>query len=141
MYDWPIVSEKTINRFWGKVQILRDDDCWEWQAGFYSGSHYGAFNFRGQNTNAHRAAWIFTHGEIENKDIFVLHKCDNRKCVNPNHLFLGTQQDNMVDMTQKHRHPTLFRSGESHPGAILTTEQVSKIRRMYIPYKVSQYLL
>lgn len=78
--------------FWTKVQ--RGDDCWPYGAG----AGYG--KFRGMP--AHRAAWILTNGRVP-PGLFVLHHCDNPPCVRPDHLFLGTQTDNMRDASQKGR--------------------------------------
>ena len=77
--------------------------CWLWSAAG-GGQHYGLFHFRGKTIGAHRASWIFHKGEIPN-GLYVLHKCDTRPCVNPDHLFLGTPKDNMQDCVKKGRHP------------------------------------
>ena len=63
---------------------------------------YGAFSFKGRAYAAHRLAWELENGEIPD-GMFVLHKCDTPKCVNPEHLFLGSQKDTMVDMAEKGR--------------------------------------
>lgn len=90
-----------MERFWSKVRILGLDECWEWQRAL-STKGYGRFLFQGKNRHTHRIAWLLTRGEIQN-GLHVLHKCDNRKCVNPVHLFLGTNTDNMIDMCEKQR--------------------------------------
>jgi len=84
--------------FWHKVARGKEDECWEWQACLTRG--YGYFYADGTNWRAHRYAWYITHGSIPN-NVYVLHKCDNPQCVNPNHLFLGNQSDNMLDASNK----------------------------------------
>lgn len=89
-----------IDRLMEKITIS-DSGCWEWNAARF-GNGYGAFRFHGKNIHAHRASWILKYGEIPS-GLFVCHKCDNRKCVNPDHLFLGSNQDNLNDMKSKGR--------------------------------------
>ena len=88
-----------INRFLDKVKVM-ETGCHEWQAGEARGG-YGKFQNDGKTITAHRFAYSQFVGEIG--DLHVLHKCDNRKCVNPDHLFLGTIQDNMKDRDAKGR--------------------------------------
>lgn len=85
--------------FWSKVDKLGGEQCWEWNAGINS-SGYGIFWYKGKQCNAHRVAWIFTNGEIS-EGMEILHKCDNRKCCKPEHLYLGTQSDNMRDRVER----------------------------------------
>ena len=90
----------TWKRFWSKVHVGLPEECWEWQAN--TGRGYGMFWFGKTPIVAHRASWMMLRGPIP-EGMNVLHKCDNRKCVNPNHLFIGTQSDNVQDMLQKGR--------------------------------------
>lgn len=85
--------------FWSKVIKLGPNDCWNWKAGCFT-TGYGAFWFEGKQAKSSRVAWIFTNGSIPNK-LCVLHHCDNKKCCNPIHLFLGTKSDNIVDYLRK----------------------------------------
>ncbi len=94
--------EDVSERFWDKVN--KTDNCWEWNAGLFE-SGYGAFNFNGNAVTAHRLSYELIFGKITN-ELHVLHKCDNRKCVNPEHLYLGTQLDNARDMMDRGRHGT-----------------------------------
>jgi hypothetical protein len=90
--------EGLIARFWAKVE--KTDGCWLWRAQIACG--YGRFRSDQGNMQAHRFAWIITNGPIPD-GLWVLHKCDVKICVNPEHLFLGTHEDNMADMVQKGR--------------------------------------
>lgn len=91
-----------MKRFWDKVAVKDQDGCWEWVAAKYK-SGRGQFNFNGKRSAlAHRVAYELTYGEIPS-GMCVCHRCDNPSCCNPNHLFLGTQLDNMADMWEKGR--------------------------------------
>lgn len=105
-------------RFWEKVD--KTNSCWNWIGSFLKKTGHGQFQTENGMDYAHRFSWKLHFGEIP-KGMFVLHKCDNGKCVNPNHLFLGTQKDNMVDMTQKGR----------NFGMKLNKKEVEKIRKEY----------
>lgn len=74
--------------------------CWEWNKTYDSG--YGAYSLNEKHMGAHRASWIIHYGDIPT-GMFVLHKCDNPSCVNPKHLYVGTQQDNMKDVIKRRR--------------------------------------
>lgn len=90
------------DRFWCKVR--KSDGCWEWTGSI--GSHgYGQIMDRGTPLTVHRVSYLLAHGEDSIADgLYVMHRCDNKKCVNPDHLSLGTHADNMADMTSKGRH-------------------------------------
>lgn len=110
------------DRFWEKVR--KTDDCWEWTAAVHCGG-YGLFNFRRRSQRAHRVSWILANGEIP-KGMLVCHTCDNKLCVRPDHLFLGTYQDNNTDMCTKKRHSFGSKNGRSK----LTENDVAEIRRL-----------
>jgi len=112
-------------RFWPKVQIESKDQCWPWK-GALKGKGYGAIGAggdKGRPLNAHRVSWEIHFGKIPS-NLHVLHKCDVACCVNPGHLFLGTNRDNVNDMVKKGRQTI----GERNPMAKLTAEEVKEIR-------------
>lgn len=105
--------QKMENRFWSKVEMIPFHECWEWTSNktIYG---YGLFKINREvdNKSAHRMAWEMTYGSIP-KGLFVLHSCDNRGCVRPYHLRLGTHQDNMDDKVKRNRCARLV--GELNP--------------------------
>src|SRR6185369_231459 len=106
--------------FWGKVEKLRPVDCWDW-TGSLRGGGYGQIKVGPKLWDAHRYSWTLHFGEIPN-GMWVLHKCDNRKCVNPEHLYLGTALDNNRDTAIRERkNPP---KGEGHFRAKLCPDKV-----------------
>jgi hypothetical protein len=117
-------------RFAEKYAVVASG-CWEWIAGVTArGYSYPSFWFDGKYGKAHRAAFTMFNGNIPD-GACVLHKCDNRICVNPNHLFLGTKKDNAQDMLSKGRggHSKNPPRGDRRKDSKLTTEIVLDIRR------------
>jgi hypothetical protein len=90
-----------LERFMRKV--VKGDGCWLW-TGAPAQWGYGQFGMANKHWLAHRVSWFFHNGPIPD-GMFVCHRCDVPLCVNPDHLFLGTHQDNMDDMRAKRRHP------------------------------------
>jgi len=121
----------TEERFWSKVdrngqtQAHMTTPCWVWTAGTNK-KGYGKFRRDIATLYAHRFAWRLVNGQIP-KAMNVLHRCDCRPCVRPDHLFLGTNQDNVNDRDAKGRNAR----GARHGIAKLTEKDVSEIRRRH----------
>ena len=125
MADW-------IDRFWIKVDIRGDDECWKWLASTNNWG-YGLFSLGRKTMSAHRLSWMLANGEIP-EGMCVLHRCDRPACINPGHLWLGTRAENQRDMTDKGRgRPGGAEGprGEKNGNSKLTKKQVREIRRLY----------
>ncbi len=93
-----------LNRFESKY-IKSQSGCWNWTA-YLHASGYGVMKYNGRSELAHRVSWMIHRGTIPTK-LQILHKCNNRKCVNPEHLYLGTQYDNVQDAIQAGTHTSV----------------------------------
>lgn len=113
--------------FWQKVHVI--GECWTWTAS-RNGKGYGKFWDGERIASAHRFSFEQRVGPIPPGQM-VLHRCDNRACVRPDHLFLGTQLDNMRDMIDKGRRGYTGMPGERNPKAKLTPEQVAELRHRF----------
>ena len=115
-------------KFWSKVD--KTQSCWLWMAGRTSTGygHMGRPRYSKRTQRAHRISWMLHYGEIPS-GLDVCHHCDNRLCIRPNHLFLGTRQDNMKDAARKGR---VFRPRGAHSGkSKLTESAVLDMRRRF----------
>jgi len=119
-----------LDRFWARVS--NGDGCWTW-TGHRNEDGYGSITSGGRggkHEGAHRFSWRLHNGEIPD-GMSVLHHCDNPPCVNPKHLFLGTQRDNMQDCARKSRVFIREQRGESNASAKLSNDQVVELRDAY----------
>lgn len=136
-------EEINAERFWARVAIAGPDDCWHWR-GSRKTTGYGHFQVCRKPRRTHRVAFALEYGAVP-YDAYVLHHCDQPSCVNPYHLWLGTQSDNIRDCQQKGRHrggrgrrgEHRIRQrhgvccGERHGMAKLTTANVLEIRQRW----------
>lgn len=127
-------------RFWAKVN--KTDGCWEWTGGVLKKMCYGRYFLGGKTVLAHRYSYIIHHPLTidlwEHREICVCHKCDNPRCVNPSHLFLGSSEDNNKDREAKGRGGQTGAKGEGHGKVKLTETQVREIRTRYANDGISQ---
>jgi len=126
-------TAKEIEKFWKRVDKEKSQTfyngtrCWEWTAGVGSDG-YGHAWMGKKMRGTHRISYELAFGEILN-DLHTLHHCDNKLCVNPLHLWIGTNLDNIDDMHSKGRQGAA--RGEDHPSHKLSDAQVAEIRRLY----------
>jgi hypothetical protein len=118
-----------IERFWRSVDKKSNDECWQWIASINNKKYgiLGAGGKGGKSLFAHRYSYELHNGKIPD-GMFVMHKCDNPSCVNPNHLLVGTPKDNTQDALSKNRLKTIFLNGENHPNCKLSINDVKYIK-------------
>ena len=117
-----------MDRFWSKVDIKGDDECWNWKA-HCNRDGYGYHWIKKVIWRAHRYAYTITYGVIA-KGLIVCHTCDNPSCCNPKHLWLGTVADNMKDKNNKKRQA----KGEQNGQSKLNSKQVLEIRSQKLSF-------
>lgn len=122
-------SEADKIRFETKFEKRSPNECWEWRGWYFSGG-YGGFDYENRATGAHRSSHELYIGPIS-KGVVICHKCDNKRCVNPNHLFAGTSLDNNLDTLKKKRGNRV--RGSACSWSKLDEKQVWHIRNSNLP--------
>lgn len=120
------MDERAKARFWSKVDVRGEDECWEWQAG-KDKDGYGQFTVGRKGLRSHRVCLELKLGRPIRRGLLCCHTCDNPSCCNPKHLWEGTHAENVSDRVQKGRGSF----GEAHPHTTLTPSRVVDIRELY----------
>ena len=135
-----ILTDSNVANFWRKVKKAGEHDCWEWTA-YKNDRGYGVMDFGSRRLGlrrtykAHRVSYFIHNGDFD-ENLNVCHHCDNPGCVNPNHLFLGTQKDNVRDMLSKNRQNPI--KGSKNVWAKLTEADAIEARQLYEKGNYSQ---
>jgi len=121
------MSKSIIDKFNEKYCPVPESGCWLWTGAMRGEGNYGAIAIDGKTFGAHRLSYLLHKGEIP-EGMQVQHHCDVKECVNPDHLYVGTQKENMADMRRRSRSGYTGSKGESHPSCKITEEIVREIR-------------
>lgn len=119
-----LLTENDQSLFWSHVDKPDADACWNWQLA-KDKDGYGVSKFNGKKIAAHRLSFYFATGKLS--ELWILHKCDNPSCVNPKHLYEGTNRENVRDRTE--RNP--YQLGENNNRAKLTADKVRQARLLH----------
>lgn len=122
--DWLLPKRTLCQRFWEKVDVRGEDDCWLWTGG--TNGAYGYIHLGQKRVGAHRVSLMLTRRN-PGPSRHAIHTCDTKLCVNPKHLYPGTRFDNARDMGERGQRCR----GERHGRRKLTAAQVLEIRRLY----------
>lgn len=136
----PILTEKNKTRFWRKVDRKENDECWPWK-GTIGSNGYGRVYIQNTEWLAHRISFYISGGKFSETHPYAIHSCDNRYCVNPNHLRAGSPKENTGDAIKRNRFPTgelhygtkkpeCVIRGERHYKTTLTEQDVVEIRSL-----------
>lgn len=117
-----------LSFFWANVQ--KTQGCWNWTGYSKRKGWHGTIKVSGKDWQAHRLSWLLHYGVLHD-NAFVLHKCDNPLCVNPKHLFIGSQADNCRDMLRKGRQVAPTRNDGNHPQTRIASAHVQTVQDMY----------
>lgn len=133
-----ITSMSFYDKFFSRIRVKKG--CWEWTGNKYVGG-YGQYSSGYRKYQAHRLMWTCQNGEIPSGAV-VMHNCDNKLCVRPSHLILGSQKENMRDMIKKKRDRFYFKlnppHGERNSNSKLSENDVIEIRRTFASGSISR---
>jgi len=132
IYRRPKTKEGIINKIFGLIKYNSENHCWEWTGALHN-KGYGHMGMNGKIYRVHRLMYEYIYGPIPETNTYhgtcILHRCDNRKCCNPMHLYAGTQKDNIKDCVKRGRRNPNSVYGENHYKSKLTKKDVLEIRK------------